>query len=628
MVHSNNCRCFSSKPSSKKIFRSNTKDFKKKGEKKSARDWKCVNCGAHSWKKRDKCYKCGAPKPIKDDEEFGAESDAEYEDEIVSADNMLNVEVERLISRNEQDSLQRLGQKKPQVLLTPNTTIAAESSTTALLDTATVREGDWNCPSCGILLFSWRKKCTNCGVIKPNLSAKELPKRLQLKKTKDAKPMKLSQMLKTAVLTLDFTQPLTEVDRLLNSRKMMTKATFSNVLITLNKAGQDDRAIELFEQMADLGNVRKRPDAYHYGIVLNICAKDPNKLEKCLEIYNKMVDSKTRINCVVGNTVMNACLKSKQWNLALKVFHNLKECKVKLDTTIYNSALRAYSRLGQHDKVYEMFTSMVQEGLTRDEYSWSSMMASCADSGDWILATDLLRRMKLVEGYTPNLRIYTSAVQAFAKAGKGQEALQIFNEFRLSDKVVLDRAIYEAALTACAVAAIASPTESARIALELLEEMRKRSIMVGKHGIIQVINTLCTSKLFAEALQLYQHSVETGIFEQRIEAGNKRIDLRNLPDSTIICVILDLLEGIENKRYDNLDYHFIIGVVKNSDGSLTDEKAKSVKKVLLESLQLTHVLKVYWDNENPAVMKIKGGKIQVGDEAKNSQKKIKAANAN
>ena len=36
-----------------------------------------------------------------------------------------------------------------------------------------MKEGDWICPVCQVLSFSWRNTCFKCGTFKPSLTEKE-----------------------------------------------------------------------------------------------------------------------------------------------------------------------------------------------------------------------------------------------------------------------------------------------------------------------------------------------------------------------------------------------------------------------------------------------------------------------
>eukprot|EP00440_Ansanella_granifera_P009509 gb/GFBE01010304.1/.p1 GENE.gb/GFBE01010304.1/~~gb/GFBE01010304.1/.p1 ORF type:complete len:402 (+),score=106.71 gb/GFBE01010304.1/:1-1206(+) len=94
-----------------------------KGKERREGDWDCPECGAHNYNKRDTCFKCDAAKDA-----GGGVEDEEGADVSEFPEDYLE---------DEEDGRKSKGQQER-------------------------REGDWDCPDCGKLVFASRDTCLFC----------------------------------------------------------------------------------------------------------------------------------------------------------------------------------------------------------------------------------------------------------------------------------------------------------------------------------------------------------------------------------------------------------------------------------------------------------------------------------
>jgi pentatricopeptide repeat protein len=510
----------------------------------SHRDWQCNGCGSFNWKKRDVCLKCGLANPSGDDKKTS------------TLQNQKSFVAKSRPMLNSKSSLK-----------SPSTFTPSEKEVEN--HTHEAPKGDWNCPSCGVLSFSWRVTCFNCGTLRPgsspqtalsiyrknnvDKSRKRSPEKLAKDKTKGAY---LKEVLTISEKTRDYSEALQLVQYKLRSKEMIKSSVLTNIIQVFRKSGNIDKAIETFNMIGTKNNMRKRPNQYIYSSIIAACGES-GEWEKAMVIFDKMLDSKLRPNAIVYASAMKCLIKARQYHKAMEICTHMQNSGIYMDTGSYNTAIQVMSKGGKYEEAKELFNAMQTKGITRDIITYGVMMSACDSAGDAIMAKDLLRKMKSIKTLIPNVRVYTSAISALVKGGEYASAWTAFEEIRSMPGILLDSPIYGAAIYACT-----DPnSEDGHVRCKaLLDEMKRRSIHMTTFAVINAIECYDIHKQYDDAKKLLNVSIENEIIPHYLpDLKEPRIDLRSMKQSMVRAVINDFIDKLKEQKYPINSYMFIIG---------------------------------------------------------------------
>ena len=570
-----------------------------------------------------------------------------------------------------------------------------------------VQEGDWFCPSCGVLSFSWREECYNCHTIRPQNSKEIITKRMNhlLNKSIHKKIKKKNKKLsdKNVVVVDDKDEDEKEkmrnelvIDSIINKKKirksqekgsnvnnnnnilkellhlsiksnnydkilsltndimLSTKHQFipNNIIATMinvyGKSKNFDLAMNLFNQFGINKKMRKRPTMYHYSSIINACT-DNKKWEEALRILNDMRnmkysnDKKLKYrelpNVVIYSTVMNCCCKSKRYDKSLQVFELLLSefnngTTPPKDTILFNQALYSCLKMKKYKRAYELYTLMYDNKIKKDQVTYGTMLSICDQAGDWVLANEIIKEVNKRVAIDMNIPMYSSAIGAFTKGGQYDKALELFDDVKKRNDLILDSAIYSKILytltSQCKdyynVENCVNEQEDVEVdkkedgdkdkkislhngqrSLLLLAEMAKRNLLISAYHLVQVIEVLDCEEMYQEAVNLYQKGENNKVFPGCVSLVNgkqRRVDLRH--NSAAMCkvkiwsLLEKLLDSNDNK---NKDIHDILLILGNNNKHLMDVIIDCLKNNLHSSNKHPNPIR-YVVQEDGTVLKI------------------------
>ena len=380
-----------------------------------------------------------------------------------------------------------------------------------------MKEGDWVCPSCGVLSFSWRNTCFKCGTMKPSLSPQQqkstlndMNKRSRNKQTsKDTKIVSLKDLLIQSTKTRNYDLVLQEVDKRLKQKSFIKSSVVATMIQAFGKSGNIDRAIELFNDIGKHPYIVRRPTNYHYSATINACSQN-GKWETALDVLDHMRANNRSHNVIVCTTAMSACNKAKQYSHVIRIFNTIQAEGLRLDTTCYNVAIDSFVKIGNYTRAYEVFEEMKQNKAKRDIHSFGIMLECCSKTGDWVLAKEILKEAKLKRNFEINSTICTSAMLSFTNGGQPDKALEFYSEFTKQKTILMDYPLYSAVLFT--LYKLPQGSNSGIQSLEILQEMTKRHIKLSTYIITLVISCLDKEEMYDSADILYETAKNNGMF--------------------------------------------------------------------------------------------------------------------
>ncbi|CAL9214900.1 unnamed protein product [Arabidopsis halleri] len=224
----------------------------------------------------------------------------------------------------------------------------------------------------------------------------------------------LNQMAGMAYLLL---QPLREVNILVDKSDLgiAYRRVVRGLCNEMRIEDAEKAVLDMEEQGID-------PDVYVCSAIIEGHRKTMN-IPKALDIFNKMVKKRTRINCVIVSSILQCCCQMGNFSGAYVLFKECRELNIPLDRVCYNVAFDALGKLGKVDEAIELFREMTGKGIAPDVINYTTLIGGCCLQGKCSDAFDLMIEMD-GSGKPPDIVIYNVLAGGLARNGLTQEALE------------------------------------------------------------------------------------------------------------------------------------------------------------------------------------------------------------
>jgi len=227
--------------------------------------------------------------------------------------------------------------------------------------------------------------------------------------------------------------------------------TINTCLDILIKAGQINKAWEMFDSMQQKYEIE--PDKYSYSTIIKALRfeMDPEKLEKafgileCLKKKNGTVSNDE----IIFNCLIDVCLKLNLIDKAERVFNEMKEIGVAPSKITYAIMIKGYGQVYNLDKAFEIFEEMKLANIPANEIIYGCLLNACVRSSKIDKLTQVYTEMK-EKNLDMNIVLYTTLIKAYTKAKNLQQALQVY-ENMLNDENVSDNIVVHNAMLDCCV---------------------------------------------------------------------------------------------------------------------------------------------------------------------------------
>ncbi|KAI3898999.1 hypothetical protein MKW92_011277 [Papaver armeniacum] len=220
-----------------------------------------------------------------------------------------------------------------------------------------------------------------------------------------------------------------------------------------------------------------------------------------------------KVNTIVMNAVMEACVHCGDVDSALRIFHEMEmpdNCGV--DTISFGILLKGLGEARRIDEAFQLIESMERPTVLGNPGMSPEVIYgffnALIEAGDLRRAHGLLARYRVVlRGGGPSIQMYNLLMKGYINAGCSEDALTVHNEI-LSKGIKTDRFTYNTLLLACV------KSERMDAAMQLYAEMKDEAQKIGSHDLFPDIVTYTTLiKGFGTAKDL--HSVLKIVMEMK-----------------------------------------------------------------------------------------------------------------
>ncbi|XP_022730812.1 pentatricopeptide repeat-containing protein At3g49170, chloroplastic-like [Durio zibethinus] len=186
--------------------------------------------------------------------------------------------------------------------------------------------------------------------------------------------------------------------------------SWSAMISGYDQAGEPLSALDLFSQM------RLAPNEYLFSSAITACA-NLVLLGEGRQIHAQSVKYGYASVSFVSNSLISMYMKCGHSSDALSVYSRALEPNV----VSYNAIITGFIENQQHEKGFEVFKRMHQEGLMPDRFTFVGLLRGCADS-------DALHRGMVLHCQTIKLRLDSTAFL-------GNVIMTMYSEFCLMQEV-------------------------------------------------------------------------------------------------------------------------------------------------------------------------------------------------
>ncbi|ESQ49169.1 hypothetical protein EUTSA_v10019974mg [Eutrema salsugineum] len=191
-----------------------------------------------------------------------------------------------------------------------------------------------------------------------------------------------------------------------------------NVMISGHgKRGCETVAIDYFLNMRKSSVKSTRSTL---GSVLSAIGLVAN-LDLGLVVHAEAIKQGLDSNIYVGSSLVSMYSKCEKMEAAAKVFEELEE----KNDVLWNSMIRGYAHNGDAHKVMELFMDMKSAGYNIDDFTFTSLLSTCAASHDLETGSQF-HSIIIKKKLTRNLFVGNALIDMYAKCGALEDARQIF----------------------------------------------------------------------------------------------------------------------------------------------------------------------------------------------------------
>uniref|UniRef100_A0A0E0GAE3 Pentacotripeptide-repeat region of PRORP domain-containing protein n=1 Tax=Oryza nivara TaxID=4536 RepID=A0A0E0GAE3_ORYNI len=187
--------------------------------------------------------------------------------------------------------------------------------------------------------------------------------------------------------------------------------TFAIVTRSLFQAKKVDEALQVWAEMTEMG---VKPDARGYSsFLIGLC--DCRKYDLAYVILQEINREKVPVEAMAYNMVMDGLCKEMRLDEAEKLLENKARQGSNPDVYGYSYLIQSYCKMGNLIKAVDHYEAMVSHGIE----------TNCHINGDMDKAHlwfhDMVQR-----GLSIDVIVYTILMNGYCKAGRLQEACQLF----------------------------------------------------------------------------------------------------------------------------------------------------------------------------------------------------------
>lgn len=178
-------------------------------------------------------------------------------------------------------------------------------------------------------------------------------------------------------------------------------------------------------------------------------AKDMKGAWRC---WNEMMSRRIRPSSITLGCMVEAIVNNGDTQAAFEFIHSLQgdgQCGDALNSVIYCSVLKGFTREKDLERVWEVFEEMRERRVELSVVTYNTVIDACARCGQANRIDGLLKDME-ARHIEPNVITFSTMIKAFCQAGEMQRGFEILEKMRSTIGVRPDEIVYNSLIDGCA----------------------------------------------------------------------------------------------------------------------------------------------------------------------------------
>ena len=305
----------------------------------------------------------------------------------------------------------------------------------------------------------------------------------------------------------------------------------NHAIITAGRLRRVDDAMTIFRSLPVLGFT---PDLMSFNNAI-WCAGNGGRLDLSKTIFNELLDnSRLKPNVYTYGSLLHACAKSKNHQLALKYLRQMDEQGIEPNQVVFTSAMEACAMSGQYKEALMVMERMKSKKLSPDLTMVNAAIKACCLGGAMEEAEELASALREYDAM--DLFTYHTLMMGNTKLGRHQRVIVLYEE-ALTSRAKLDGGIYSLAMLASLNAGLYQQVP--RIA----DQARSEGIPLTEASYTILMQALGEAGGGEQAVACLDDMVNEGLQPNVISYAAAMAACRHKPD-----VVLDLLDRMKNNQ--------------------------------------------------------------------------------
>ncbi|KAG0631905.1 hypothetical protein M758_1G288800 [Ceratodon purpureus] len=254
--------------------------------------------------------------------------------------------------------------------------------------------------------------------------------------------------------------------------------------------GNSDEAFLLFRKLVRSGI---QPNKISFASILGACTS-PKDLEQGQEFHEYIKRAGLEQELIVGNALISMYARCGNLSNARQVFDNMQSH----NRISWNAMIAGYGG-GYMEEAFRLFKRMQQKGFQPDRFTYSSLLAICADRADLERGKELHSQI-VRTGWLSDVTVATALISMYIKCGLLEEAREVFN--KMPEKNVVS---WNAFIAGCC------RLGSEKEALKVYRQMRRADVSPDHVTFITLLNACSGPEALEEGRFVHDRIVKWGM---------------------------------------------------------------------------------------------------------------------
>jgi len=290
----------------------------------------------------------------------------------------------------------------------------------------------------------------------------------------------------------------TDIAKTMDLIKTMDEVLLSSVVEACVRIGKPDLLESQLKQLHDSTPITIN-GSHTYGSLIKAYgyAKDLTSIWRC---WKEMRSRHIKPTSITMGCMVEAIVNNGDTEGAYDLIHQMQEdeqCRDVLNSIIYCSVLKGFTREKKIDRVWEVYKEMKEMGAELSIVTYNTLIDASARCGRMEHLATILEDMKM-HGAKPNLITFSTMLKGHCQNGDVQSGFKILEQIRKDPELQPDEIMYNSLLDGCA------QNNLVNEGLRLLDEMQAEHVYPSNFTLSILVKLMNRARRLDQAFALVE----------------------------------------------------------------------------------------------------------------------------